>query len=202
MGARQHPAKAEAKRLGEPTYFTGKPCNRGHIAHRYVINGACLECVPIRNRAGYERHLDKRKAEQRAYHYANREACIERARDWYERNRDVANANKRAWYAAQPREDQLAQRRAHYVANSAKYKQLALERYVKKMRAMPAWADRDAIESFYEEARRLTAETGIQHAVDHIVPLQGKTVSGLHVENNLRVITQTENLRKSNKLVA
>jgi len=58
------------------------------------------------------------------------------------------------------------------------------------------------IESFYVEAARLTKETGIPHEVDHIEPLQGKEVSGLHVPWNLRVIPKSTNRRKSFKRIA
>jgi hypothetical protein len=63
----------------------------------------------------------------------------------------------------------------------------------------PPWADLGAISLFYEEAVRKTVETGVLHEVDHIVPLLGKTVSGLHVPENLRVIPWLENRRKSNR---
>lgn len=72
-------------------------------------------------------------------------------------------------------------------------------RLAAQLQRTPQWADLKAIESFYIEARRLTAETGIEHHVDHIIPLRGRNVSGLHVETNLQVIPAEVNKRKSNR---
>ena len=73
-------------------------------------------------------------------------------------------------------------------------------RQASKLRAMPSWANKDAIKAFYIEAARITRETGIPHHVDHIIPLRGKYVWGFHVEGNLQVIPARENLRKNNKV--
>jgi 5-methylcytosine-specific restriction endonuclease McrA len=73
-------------------------------------------------------------------------------------------------------------------------------RKAKKLQATPGWADLRAMRALYAEARRLTAETGTRHEVDHIVPLQGKLVCGLHVLCNLRVVTREANRRKGAKL--
>lgn len=76
-------------------------------------------------------------------------------------------------------------------------------KYEKKLsRATPIWlTDEDwaAMNAMYEEARRLTRETGIKHQVDHIYPLNGLTVSGLHVPGNLQILTQAANVSKSNR---
>ena len=68
--------------------------------------------------------------------------------------------------------------------------------------ATPPWlteAHQEAIKDFYKESARLTQETGIAHHVDHIVPLRGKNVSGLHVPWNLQILTADENYIKNNK---
>lgn len=67
--------------------------------------------------------------------------------------------------------------------------------------ALAKWADRKAIAKIYAEAAKLTKETGIQHDVDHIIPLKNPLVSGLHVENNLQILTRSQNAKKHNKYV-
>ena len=73
-----------------------------------------------------------------------------------------------------------------YAEYSANY------RAAKKLRT-PKWADVNEIKEIYKEA----ALKGL--TVDHIIPLQGEIVSGLHVENNLRIIPQPDNDSKGNK---
>ena len=70
--------------------------------------------------------------------------------------------------------------------------------------ATPKWLTKEQkaqIKAFYLEAERLKSETGIDHEVDHIVPVRGGIVSGLHVPWNLRVITAAENQLKNRKLI-
>lgn len=70
----------------------------------------------------------------------------------------------------------------------------------RKYEARPRWADVDAIASIYAECARITRVSGVPHEVDHIIPLLGRGVCGLHVEANLRIVPRHVNRRKSNKL--
>lgn len=71
------------------------------------------------------------------------------------------------------------------------------------MRALPKWLTKEhhtQIEAIYLQAQIWTEVTGVPYHVDHIIPLQGTHVCGLHVPWNLRVLKGEENLRKSNKV--
>lgn len=66
-------------------------------------------------------------------------------------------------------------------------------------RARPAWADIGAINAMWRLSKEITAATGVQHSVDHIVPLSHPLVCGLHVEHNLCIRPLADNIRKSNR---
>lgn len=70
-----------------------------------------------------------------------------------------------------------------------------------QLSATPSFSDKEKIKEIYRESVRKTLETGVKHHVDHIVPLRGKNVCGLHVDWNLQVLTAQENIRKSNSFI-
>lgn len=79
-----------------------------------------------------------------------------------------------------------------------------MRRNAQKLKTTPIWLNKQQIEniqSFYNEAALLTITTGIKYQVDHIIPLRGKNVSGLHVPWNLQVITAKANNIKGNKVI-
>ena len=82
--------------------------------------------------------------------------------------------------------------------NKAHGLSLVRERQIRLINACPVWADKDRIKRLYVVAARVSEVTGIQHHVDHVIPLRGKLVSGLHVHQNLRVVAYDVNVSKSN----
>ena len=79
-------------------------------------------------------------------------------------------------------------------ANQAKYK-------AQKLKATPVWADKDKISAVYNEAQKYIDSDGRVYHVDHIIPLQGEKVCGLHIEHNLQILPGKENCSKSNKFI-
>lgn len=185
--------RAEAKTLGAAYYFTGEPCKHGHIAPRKT-KGACVECLKVeweksnRTRAEYFRQ------------YNQREEVKERKHEWYQENRDQVVSAAATRPAHVKREYQNAWKERNLVWVRADTK----ARRRKHREATPPWLSRQQksqIRELYKMAITMTKTTGEQYVVDHIVPLRSDAVCGLHVPWNLRVITQEENLKKSNKLV-
>ena len=78
----------------------------------------------------------------------------------------------------------------------------SMRRYTTLLKACPTWTDHLEINKIYTVCQQISAETGIDHEVDHIVPVRGKLVCGLHVPANLRVITTKENRSKNNRFDA
>ncbi len=117
----------------------------------------------------------------------NKEQCADYAKTYRKDNLDKLRANSRKW-----QKDNLDRD----AAKTAK-------RRAAKLKALPKWLTKDELEQIkelYTIAQMFKLYTGEEYHVDHIVPLQGENVCGLHVPWNLQVIPAKENLSKSNKL--
>lgn len=102
-------------------------------------------------------------------------------------------------------EEAFQQQRIKHKEFLQAHRQQFLAEYAKKRAfamsiATPLWADRKAIAEIYRACREKSQSTGVVYHVDHIVPIQGRKVSGLHVHWNLRIITASENCAKGNRL--
>jgi 5-methylcytosine-specific restriction endonuclease McrA len=185
--------RADAKAAGAKYYFTGEPCKHGHIAPRKT-KGACVECLKVE----WQEAADKRAEYFRQYNKA--EEVKERKHAWYQENREQVIQSA----ATRPLQIKRVYQAAWKERNTVWVRADTKARRRKHRDATPKWLSqkqKSEIRQLYQIAITMTQTTGEQYVVDHIVPLRGESVCGLHVPWNLRVITQDENLKKSNKLV-
>ena len=136
--------------------------------------------------------------------------CHKRRKDrWRAANAKHHSEKGIAWRAANPEKAKAVQAAADIKrklsgatraaakrrreADPDRHRAYLAHRRAKLQKATPVWADKKAISEIYKEAKR----RGL--TVDHVIPVMGKLVSGLHVANNLQLIPLTENIRKHNK---
>jgi len=135
------------------------------------VRGTCKECD---------------NAKKSLYRAANRDKLIEQKKLDYQANKERYLKNKQQYRKE----------------NSGKINALNAARKVVIKQRTPKWLDEvgfERIQNEYKLAALLTKVTGSPWHVDHIIPLQGKNVSGLHVPSNLRVLQAAENISKKNK---
>ena len=185
--------RAEAKAAGAKYYFTGGPCKHGHIAPRKT-KGACVECLKVE----WEQGNATRAEYFRQYNHSD--AGVDAKQRYYEKNRVHVIARAQA----RPAAEKQAYKSKYKQSNPDLYKTLTSFRRRRFRDATPPWLTRkqkSEIRQLYQIAITMSKTTGERYVVDHIIPLQGEDVCGLHVPWNLRVTTQEENLKKSNKVL-
>ena len=195
MKTRDMKAREAARQSGAVHYFTGIPCVRGHVSRRWTKRGTCVQCWQERSEeekkkaAAYRVKLlsdpheaEKQRQRIRNHYKRNKESRVKQIQAWRADNMDKVRKCGRAYFKRHPE---------RCYAKAALYR-------ARKHKAMPPWADPKEIALVYKKARELTKQTGIKHDVDHIIPLKGRNVCGLHTADNLQAIPSAVNYRKYN----
>lgn len=196
-------SRQDAITAGLVRYFTGEPCKRGHVAPRTVKNATCTKCQVINVKQWQDNNQQKREKwldeSRKRYEQKNPQKVVAAKRAYRQRHSARIKASSAAYYERNKR--MFASRKAAWVvAHPSSVSEWERTRKARQLKAMPAWANREAIKRIYAKAGQMTAETGVKHSVDHFYPLQGKIVCGLHVEFNLRVIPLVDNLKKNRSM--
>jgi len=185
LSERYPTTRKAALSAGERFYLSDRLCKHGHLSIRYAYSGSCYMCRIL---------AEKAKAAARPKHVwkgRDRENSRRLSREHYERNREQYLARIASWQQENP-ERRRATTAKWARDNPKKILASVRKRQAAKIQRTPAWADIRAIERFY-----MNCPPG--HQVDHVIPLRGDLVSGLHVLNNLQYLPKIENAKKGNQ---
>ena len=188
----------DAKQAGLARYFTGKQCVNGHIAERYVGGRKCVECAKEESKR-HEKKLE-RKESKAAYYLDNKDKINARNKAYYHSNASAASEKKKLYNEIPENKQRKSQyNKAYAQQHKAGVCARAKKYQASKIGRTPSWANEELIKPYYDVCAFFNEVNGyVKYHVDHIIPLQGKIVSGLHVHNNLQVILAVDNVRKNN----
>lgn len=175
----------------------------------------CKACAVLHAKQYAKANPEKVAAHKRAYQLRDEAGNNARVKAWHQANRDRSRTFKKRWRDANLEKARasekastlknhalvLERKKIYQRANKPKWCKYATDRKAAKLRATPSWVDHDAILAVYERCAEITKLTGVKHEVDHIVPLQGELVCGLHVHYNLQPLPMVKNRSKANKLM-
>lgn len=147
--------------------------------------GKCKSCKNLYRKSYYQKNRERERANNEAWKAANPERYKEIGRQIYQ--------DKKDWYNAYSRQ--------HYYENKGIYRAKDAKYRATKLQATPSWLTEKQLHDItviYTACAKVSERTGKPHHVDHVVPLQGENICGLHVPWNLAIIPAKMNLAKSN----
>jgi flagellum-specific peptidoglycan hydrolase FlgJ len=181
-------------------------CKVCRSAKKKIYCAANQERIAAKNKIWWYKNHEDNLTRKKKYYDENKEAILERQKPyikaWRKENRPHLNEYDKSY--RKENKDSYDSYIKPYLRQWQKDNKdivnaKGAEHRANKINASPSWRNKEAIKEFYKKAQRLTKETGVLHHVDHIVPLKGINVCGLHCETNLEVLTSAENLSKGNK---
>jgi hypothetical protein len=172
----------EAKAMQAKTY-RGSDCKSLHGGERYTVNGECITCSAVRNKNWLNNNLEQRKAYVKEYKKINAEKI---------KVYEISENGKKI------RKDIIANRKSKggYAYQQMMQNMRLLNRLVKWEVELTKFVGKEA----HHLAKLREKIIGVKWSVDHIIPVRGKIVSGLHTWNNIQVIPMQQNRLKSNHL--
>lgn len=165
------------------------------------LHGQCKECILSKSKERYASNKSAVLQRNKEYREANRDIRLEAKKDYYLKNKEAQSLYYKEYRSKMG--ETIREKRAEWRNREREHVNIYSRAFRRKMKmATPLWlgkSDRELISAIYRHARDCEIVTGTAYHVDHIVPLQGKEVCGLHVPWNLQVLPQDVNDAKGNR---
>lgn len=161
----------------------------------------CKSCRYAKTREWAQRNPDKIRTNRRRFNANNPEKNRARVKRWLQANPEKARAYRKR-YSAEKREIVREYKRRWKERNPDKRNAARVHYLASKINATPSWLSSEQkfrIGFFYTLAKFFTWLTGIKFEVDHVEPLRGKDICGLHVPWNLQILPAEINNLKGNR---
>jgi hypothetical protein len=188
-----------------------KPLDNYHkkTTGRLGRESRCKLCISARDYKVKEKGGQEFKDKLKRYYQENAETIKAKKRLEYlnPENKKKALERRRNWAKSNPtrqKEYNTKYFKTYYQKNREYYISKEAERRARKLGATPDWLTKEQkskIVNIYKVCKKVSSTTGKLHHVDHIVPLQGENICGLHVPWNLAIIPAKANLEKGNKFL-
>lgn len=203
-------ARVLAKERGEKFYVPESPCAKGHLFRR-TSDGNCVQCKRDAEAARINENrkaYNMRKQQERSVHLPKlaEKMRMVRATEGLEVRvvrLEKAKIRQREWRAKNPCHENTKKAKALYKLNNPGKRRAAVaKRRAAQLNRTPAWLTADdfwMIEQAHELAALRTKLFGFPWHVDHVLPMQGKYVSGLHTPANLQIVPWLDNVSKANR---
>lgn len=152
----------------------------------FGLSRYCLECASDYRKKHYRKNISQYKDSMKKWSPLLKSSIAASKKKYADKNKKRELIRKAKW-----KKDNPAKVRLH-----------SINRLVAKSKRSPPWLTdlhKKQIEQYYKAAVILSKNLNTPIDVDHIVPLQGKIVSGLHVPWNLQLLRRSDNCSKSNK---
>lgn len=149
------------------------------------LQDRCKQCNKEVSKEYRAANIEKERLRHAKYHAENKEKNNARISKGQKENREKVREKGKKFYKKYP----------HKNAQKSSKRRAILKN------ALVPWANKEKIEAIYLECERRAKETGIEHHVDHIIPLKSNVICGFHCEDNLQILTGYENIAKLNRFI-
>lgn len=169
--------------------------------HKDGLLSSCKECTRKKRSDYFKKNpeaFSKKRNREKQWKLDNPERVKINDQKYRNKNKEAIDKRHRNYVKNNP--DKIKKAKKHYeIRNPEVRAEIKTRRRAAERLCVPEWSEKEKIRVIYQKAKWLSELTGLTYHVDHIIPIQGKDVCGLHVWSNLQILEASINCSKQDK---